>query len=461
MADKDSTRVVVIGGGPGGYAAAFRCAQHGLDVTVVDEGEGLGGVCVDRGCIPSKALLTVMETILRAREAKAAGVRFGEPEIDVEKLRKWKDGVVERLVKGLDGLAEGREIEHVRGRARFVAEDAVEIDGERRLEFDYAVVATGSRPRPLPGVDFGGRIMDSTAALALEDVPDSLLVVGGGYVGLELGQVYATLGSHVTLVEMTDSLLPGTDPDLVEPLAAAMDDAFEGVHLETRVEEVESTDEGVRARLGDDEPRTFDRALIAIGRVPNVEDLGLEEAGVETTDAGTVRVDAQRRTTNERILALGDLTGGHWLAHEAMREGEVAADVLAGESAAFDVRAVPAVVYTDPQVAWCGLTETQAKEDDREIRVARFPWAASGRALTLGATDGLTKLIFDAEEGRLLGAGIVGRQAEALIAEAVIAIEMGAVARDLALSVHPHPTLSETLGEAAARLHGEALHVKD
>ncbi|HKK72368.1 MAG TPA: dihydrolipoyl dehydrogenase [Candidatus Krumholzibacteria bacterium] len=458
MSDDEAGRVIVIGGGPGGYAAAFRAADRGLSVTVVDEGDGLGGVCVDRGCIPSKALLTIMETILRAREASEAGVHFDDPSIDLDALRTWKDEIVDRLVGGLDSLAERRDIEHVHGRARFVDTDTVEIDGDERRSFDHVVLATGSRPRPLPGVEFGERIMDSARALALPDLPGSLLVVGGGYVGLELGQVYATLGSEVTVVEMTDSLLPGTDEDLVGPLSDAVAAMVHDVRLGTRVEELTEADGAVEARI-DDETLTFDRALVAIGRVPNVEDLGLDAAGIETRDDGTVDVDEHRRTSNPRVLALGDVAGGAWLAHEAMREGEVAADVIAGEADAFDARAIPAVVYTDPQVAWCGLTEAEAERQEREVKVERFPWSASGRAHTLGASAGFTKLLFDPDDGRLLGAGIVGRQAEALVAEAVVAIEMGAVARDLEMSIHPHPTLSETIGEAAASFHGVATHV--
>lgn len=453
--------VLVIGGGPGGYAAAFQAAHRGLDVVLVSDEPRLGGVCLLRGCIPSKTLLSVSDLIQQTRVAAEHGVQFDEPTIELEELRGWKDHVVERLTDGLQHLAERRKVRVVRGHAVFAGSGEVRLensDEADRIRYGHAILAAGSRPIPLPGTEFGGRIMDSSRALDLEEVPGTLLVVGGGYVGLELGMVYATLGTAVTVAEMTDGLLPGTDRDLVKPLRRRVDELFEEVLLETEVAGVEQTDDGVRVELGGDE-RTFERVLVAIGRRPNTDGLGLDETDVETDEDGTVAVDEQRRTTDERIFAIGDVAGGMQLAHEAMHEGRVAADVIAGEPAAFDRRAVPAVVYTDPQVAWCGVTEQDAESQGIEVEVVRYPWSASGRAASIGATDGVTKLLLEPKTERVLGVGIVGPDAEALIAEGALAVEMGAVARDLAMTVHPHPTLSETLGEAAEAFFGSATHL--
>ncbi len=455
-------QLLVIGAGPAGYAAAFRAADLGLDVTVVSDEERVGGVCLLRGCIPSKTLLSAAELIGTAREAGEHGISFGEPEIDLDRLRGWKDEVVDGLVEGLDGIFEKRGIRRVWGRARCTGETEVEVEGDesQHIGFDNAIVATGSSPVSLPDVEPGDRIMDSARALELADVPERLLVVGGGYVGLEMGMVYATLGSRVTLVEMMDRLMVNADPDLVEPLAGRVEELFEGVHLQVGVEGLEESEDGVEVRFsGEGEPpseTSFDRVLVAIGRRPNTADLGLDAADVEMDDNGFVVVGDTRRTSNARIYAAGDVTGGMMLAHEGMREGKVAAESIAGEPAAFDVRAIPAVVYTDPQIAWCGLTE---QEVDDEVKVVRFPWSASGRARSMGATTGFTKLLLEPETGRVLGMGAVGRHAEALISEGVLAMEMGAVADDLALTVHPHPTLSETIGEAAELLHGSATHL--
>lgn len=459
------TEVLVVGGGPGGYAAAFRAADLDLDVTLVSEESRLGGVCLLRGCIPSKALLTLSELMLTGRAAKEKGINFGEPEVDIDAVRQWKDAVVERLVDGLDHLCERRGVQLVEGRARFTDSSAVRVEGPGggSFEFGHCIIAPGSRPIPLPEGDFGERVMDSGRALDLTDVPETLLVVGGGYVGLEMGMVYATLGSAVTLVEMTDRLMPRADPDLVEPIAERMAGLFEAIHLETRVTALEEDESEVGVQLEgdvDESEARFDRVLLAIGRRPNSDDLGLDSTNVEVDDEGFVRVDEQRRTADERIFAIGDVTGGYMLAHEAMREGKVAAEAIAGEPAAFDARAVPAVVYTDPQLAWCGLTERGAKSAGREVRVERFPWSASGRAVSMGVTRGMTKLLADPATGRVLGAGVVGPQAEAMISELVLAMEMGAVTRDLAWSVHPHPTLSETVGEAAELFLGGATHLK-
>lgn len=459
------SEVVVIGGGPGGYAAAFRAADLGLDVTIVNDEERLGGVCLLRGCIPSKALLEATELVLRSHEARAWGVEFSDVEVDLDRLRKWKGEVVDQLVSGLEQIAGGRGVTVVRARAQFAGPRELRLtagDDTASMEFDHAIIATGSQPIPLPGTTFGQRIIHSARALDLPDVPDRLLVVGGGYVGLELGTVYAALGSAVTLVEMTDRLLPRADTDLVEPLADQVRERFADVHPKTTVTELIETDDEVRAAFDSDSApneQTFDRALVAIGRRPNTADLGLDALDVQVDDDGFIMTDAQRRTDADGVFAIGDVVGGSLLAHEAMHEGRVAAEAIAGRPAAFDVRAVPAIVYTDPQVAWCGLTEREAVEAKRQVEVTRFPWRASGRALTMGAADGMTKLITDPRTGRVLGVGLVGRDAESLIGEGVLAVEMGAVAEDLARSIAAHPTLSETIHEAADLLLGHPVHL--
>lgn len=467
MADdaSDQTQLLIVGAGPGGYAAAFRAADLGLSVTIVHDDDRVGGVCLLRGCIPSKALLEIADLLLLAEEAAARGLAFGDPEIDLDRVREWKDEVVDELVDGLEGLMKQRGIEVVQARARFTGSDSVTLDADgdqRRLGFDHAIIATGSSPQPLPGTSFSERVLDSSRALALTDVPDRLLVVGGGYVGLELGSVYAALGSRVTLVEMTDSLLPTADADLVEPLAAHIRDTLDAVHLGVSVSEVRDEDDEVEVDFdGEDAPESasYDRVLIAIGRRPNLDGLGLEDTEVELDDDGFIAVDESRRTADANIYAIGDVVGGYQLAHEAFHEGIVAAEAIAGQPAVFDVRAVPAVVYTDPQLAWCGLTERDAQAQEVEVEVVRFPWKASGRALTLAGDDGLTKLLTEPGTGRILGVGVVGRRAESLITEGVLAIEMGAVIEDLARSVAPHPTLSETLHEAAQVGIGSPLHL--
>jgi dihydrolipoamide dehydrogenase len=458
-----STEVVVVGGGPGGYAAAFRAAQRGLDTTLVsDEPAGLGGVCLLRGCIPSKALLEMTGRVDRARVAAEAGIRFGDPEIDLDALREWTGEVVRGLVGGLGKLAEARGVRVVEGRGRFESSRRLRVlDSDvTAVEFEHAIVAAGARPVALPDLPFDGAVWDSARALELPEVPERLLVVGAGYVGLEMATVYARLGSAVTVVEEEDRILPLADPELAAPLARRLEGVLEELRLETSVRSLEAEEGGVVAELGG-ESESFDRVLVAIGRAPATEELGLEETEVTRDDDGFLVVDEERRTTDPRIFAVGDCTGGKGLDHEAMREGKVAADVLAGEPAAWDPRAVPAVVYTDPQVAWCGLTEAQAREGGGEVRVARVPLAASGRARTLAgsATDGLVKLVAD-DHGRLLGAGFCGPHVESLVAEAALALEMGATTADLALTIHPHPSLSETLAEAAELLEGVPTHVE-
>ncbi len=447
--------VVVIGGGPGGYSAAFRCAELGLETVVVDTAKRLGGTCLHEGCIPSKALLHAASVIEEAERAKNIGIEFGAPRISLDPLRKWKtERVVGRLARGLLSVAKARGVEVVGGRGVFEDSRSVRVEGDepQKLVFKHAIIATGSRPASPPGLAVTSeRVMDSTAALDLVDVPERLLVIGGGYIGLELGQAYAALGSAVTVVEMTDGLLPGVDRDLVQPLARRSEKLFARILLGTTVSELRDVGTGVEARLGADSER-FDRVLIAVGRRPVSEDLGLERTRVTRDARGVIVVDDTCRTSDPRIHAVGDVTGEPMLAHRASRQGKVAAEVIAGRPAAFDAVAIPAVVFTDPEVAWCGLTESQAAAQSIAVKVARFQWAASGRALTLGRSDGITKLVVDAESGRVLGAGIVGPGAGELVAEATLAIEAALTAEDVAATIHTHPTLSETLMEAAEML---------
>jgi len=466
--DSLSTSVAVVGGGPGGYACAFRAADLGLDVTLIDPEPHPGGVCLYRGCIPSKTYLHVAALLTEAEQAREWGVSFGQPSIDVGALRAWKDRVVGQLTGGLGKLCEAKGVSFVRGRATFRTGRRLHVDcvdpRSVEVEFEHAVVATGSRPTTvaelLPG---SRRVMSSTAALELEDVPASLLVVGGGYIGLELGTVYAALGSRVTIVEMTGSLLPGVDADLVRVVARALERRVEAIRLNTRVSSLEERPDGLLATLTDGdgkaEEASFDKVLVAVGRQPNSSGLGLSETAVETDDRGFIRVDAQRRTAEPTIFAIGDVVGGTQLAHKATHEGLTAAEVIAGGAAEFAPAAIPAVVFTDPELAWCGLTETEARRDGRKVKVARFPWQASGRAATLGRTEGLTKLVIDEESERVLGVAMVGGGAGELIAEGALAIEMGAVADDLAATIHPHPTLSETVMEAAEVFHGRSVHL--
>lgn len=467
MTDKRlETDLVVIGGGPGGYAAAFHAADLGLKVTLIDLRENPGGVCLNVGCIPSKALLHAAEIIDEAEHARAFGVTFSEPQLDIEKLRGWKDKIVSQLTGGLGQLGKARGVEYIQGKARFESASLLKVEtasGVAEVAFKNAIIATGSRPSLIPGVEIkeGGRIMDSTGALALADVPKSLLVVGGGYIGLELGTVYAALGSKVSVVEMLDGLLPGADRDLVRPLSKRCKEAFEGIYLETKVASIKETKKGVVVKFEGkvNEEQTFDRVLISIGRRPNSEDLGLESTRVKVGKGGFIEIDHQCRTAEPNIFAIGDIAGQPMLAHKAMREGKVAAEVAAGKKSAFDNVAIPAVVFTNPEIAWVGLTETEAEQKGIPFQVARFPWAASGRALTLGRTEGMSKMLFDPDSGRVLGVGIVGPNAGEMIAEGTLAIEMAAVAEDLALTIHTHPTLSETVGEVAEVFLGHATHI--
>ena len=466
----DSTQLVVVGAGPGGYAAAFYAADRGMQVTLVDPSPNPGGVCLYRGCIPSKALLHVANGIDEAKHAAAWGVSFDKPSIDVAKVRAFKDRVVTQLTGGVGQVARLRKIAYVQGTAAFRDARTLDIthtDGKAStLGFQHAVIATGSQPAKVPGLSIDNpRVMDSTSALDLPDIPKSLLVVGGGYIGLELGTVYAALGSKVTIVEMTDGLLPGADRDLVNILAKRIGTITEAVLLNTKVSGVKEAKDGIAVTFEGQLPegmpreRTFDRVLVSVGRRPNSAVPGLDRTRVKVNQRGFIEVNEARGTAEPAIYAIGDVVGEPMLAHKASHEARVAIDAILGERVAFEPLAIPAVVFTDPEVAWCGLTELEAARQKREVTVARFPWGASGRAITLDRTDGVTKLVIHPQSERILGVGIVGPDAGELIAEGVMAVEMGATAADVKLMIHAHPTLSETLMEAAEVFFGQSTHV--
>jgi len=464
MADQE-TDVVVVGAGPGGYAAAFHSADLGMQTTMVDTRERPGGVCLFVGCIPSKTLLSAADLLQDAEEADQFGIKFGKPEIQLDKLRQFKEKVVDKLTSGLSDIARLRKVQFIQARATFESSNTLLLEGNgpSRLRFKHAVLATGSVPMTLPGIDLKSpRLMDSTGALALEDVPASLLVVGGGYIGLELGSVYAALGSKVTVVELLDGLLPGVDRDLVRPLDKRVRKLFAGVHLKTKVVGIREVKEGLEVEFdGDINPKrqTFSRVLVSVGRRPSSTGIGLENTKAKINAKGFVEIDRQCRTADPAISAIGDVAGQPMLAHKAMREGKVAVEVIAGRKSVFDNRAIPAVVFTNPEIAWAGMMDAEAKAAGRKFKVVRFPWAASGRAVSLGRTEGLTKMLFDEETGQVLGVGITGPHAGELIAEGTLAIEMGAVAEDLAVTIHTHPTLSETVGEVAEAFLGQATHI--
>ncbi len=468
MTEQARTRVAIIGGGPGGYAAAFMANDLGLDVTLIDVEKNPGGVCLYRGCIPSKAFLHVARILTEAREAAYWGIAFDEPKVDLNRLRESKDEVVKRMTGGLGQLCKSRKIKYIQGRASFEDSRTLSIihdDGAtERLETDYTILATGSRPTPLSELFLESpRMMDSTAALQMEDIPRNLLVVGGGYIGLELGTVYAAMGSKVTIVEKESTLLPGADPDLVEVLHKRLEPFVERILLNTSVASIKEARGGLAVTLegkeAENKPAQFDRVLVCIGRRPNSSGVGLKNTRVSLTDGGLVEVDAQRRTKDPYIYAIGDLTGEPMLAHKASHEGRVAAESIAGQRTAFEPNAIPAVVFTDPEVAWCGLMEKEAEAKGIEVKVARFPWAASGRAATLNRPEGLTKLITDPDTEQILGVGIAGTGAGELISEGVLAVEMGATAYDVGFTIHPHPTLGETIMETADLIFGHAAHV--
>lgn len=465
MADQSTaTQVVVIGGGPGGYAAAFLAADLGMKVVLVDNEANPGGTCLYRGCIPSKALLHAARVLSEAKEAAHFGIEFQPPRIDSNRLRTWKEEVVGKLTGGLGQISKQRKVEYIRGTASILDARTLNIasgDGERRLTFDHAILATGSVPAMLPGLPQSLRIIDSTGALELADVPQTLLVVGGGYIGLELGTVYAALGTQVEVVEMLDGLLPGADRDLVTPLAKRIEKIFHKVMLNTKVAEIKEGKNGIQVRFegADGAEHVYDKVLISVGRKPNSAIAGLENTRVQKDAKSFIKIDPQRRTAEPSIYAIGDVAGEPMLAHKAMHEGRTAVEAIHGKKVAFEPRAIPAVVFTDPEVAWCGLTETQAAKENRPIKVARFPWGASGRATTLDRNDGVTKLVIDPESERVLGVGITGVGAGDLISEGVLAVEMAALASDVGLTIHPHPTLSETLMEAAEVFYGQATDI--
>lgn len=454
------TQVLVLGAGPGGYTAAFRAADLGLEVTLIERWPTLGGVCLNVGCIPSKALLHAAKVIDEAASMAAHGIDFGAPKIDTDKLRGWKSGVVKKLTGGLEMLAKQRKVSVMRGTGRFIAPRVIEVtsdEGVSQISFDYGIIAAGSEPVRLPFVPQDPRVMDSTDALELRELPKRLLVIGGGIIGLEMGCVYDALGTRVSVVEVMKQLMPGADPDLVKPLEKRLRKRYEQVMLGVKVKAVSALKEGLRVEFegeGAPEPQVYDRVLVAVGRKPNGALIDAGKAGVSVDERGFIRVDRQMRTNVPHIFAIGDLVGQPMLAHKASHEGKVAAEVIAGEKRAFDARVIPSVAYTDPEVAWVGLTETEAKAKGIAVQKGVFPWAASGRSLAQGRDEGFTKLLFDPQSHRVLGGGIVGPNAGELIGEISLAIEMGADAADVGLTIHPHPTLSESIAFSAEAFEG-------
>jgi len=461
-------QLIVIGAGPGGYAAAFLAADLGINVTLIDDEKNPGGVCLYRGCIPSKALLHVAKVISESEHAKNFGVEFSKPKIKIDKMREWKDDVVKKLTGGLGQLSKQRKVEYIQGLAKFINANSIEVtkenDEKEMMNFENIIISTGSHPTKIPGLSIDSlRLLDSTSALDIKDIPQSMLVIGGGYIGLELGTVYATLGTKITVVEMLPGILSGADSDLVAVLSKNVQSLFESIMLNTKVVEMKEEKKGIKVIFEDKDlkrvEKMFDKVLMSIGRKPNSKDIGLENTKVVIDDKGFIKVDDQMRTAEKGIFAIGDVAGEPMLAHKASHEGRTAVEVIAGHDVIFDPKAIPAVVFTDPEVAWCGLTESEAKEQNKDVTIAQFPWAASGRAMTLDRADGLTKLIIDTESERILGMGIVGPGAGDLIAEGVLAIEMNANATDLKLTIHPHPTLSETLMESAEVFFGQSTHI--
>ncbi len=453
--------LLVLGSGPGGYTAAFRAADLGLKVVLVERDPYLGGVCLNVGCIPSKALLHAAKVITEAEEMAHFGVALGKPKIDLDALRGWKESVVKKLTGGLAGLAKGRKVQVVTGKGSFTGANTVSVetaDGAKTISFDQCIVAAGSEPVRLPFIPQDDpRVIDSTGALELADIPKRLLVIGGGIIGLEMACVYDALGSRVTIVELMDQIIPGADKDIVKPLHKRIEGRYEAIHLGAKVTGVEAMKSGLKVAMEGPKGKfddVFDRVLVAVGRRPNGKALGLDAAGVTVNDRGFVPVDKQMRTNVPHIFAIGDVVGQPMLAHKAVHEGKVAAEVAAGENRAFDARVIPSVAYTDPEVAWVGLTETEAKAKGVKYGKGVFPWAASGRSLSLGRDEGLTKLLFDEETDRVIGAGIVGPNAGDLVAEVALAIEMDADATDIGRTIHPHPTLSETVNFAAEMFEG-------
>lgn len=452
-----NTKLLILGGGPGGYTAAFRAADLGLQVTLVDAQKNLGGVCLHCGCIPSKSLLHAARILTDSREAKDIGIDFGQPKLDVAKLRAWKNSVIQRLTGGISFLVKQHKVEFLQGRATFLDSNSVKVekaDGtSENISFDHAIIATGSQSIPLPFAPVSRRVMDSTTALDLENIPQRLLVIGGGYIGLELGTAYAAFGSEVSVVEMMPTILPGVDRDLVSILERRLKKTFKSILLNTKVIELKESAHGISVtfeeKSGQRQQGEFDKVLVAVGRKPNAADLGLKNTKVKIDSNGFIEVDASRRTADPKIYAVGDVTGNPMLAHKASAEGHIAAEVIAGKKSSFTPKAIPAVVFTDPEIAWCGLTETEAKEKNLNVKIVKMPWAASGRATTMNRTDGVTKIIADGKTEKILGIAFVGVGAGDLISEGVLAIEMNAKVSDLNRTIHPHPTLSETLMDTA------------
>ncbi|MGE5301952.1 MAG: dihydrolipoyl dehydrogenase [Alphaproteobacteria bacterium] len=459
------TEIVVLGAGPGGYAAAFYAADRGKKVTLVEQNARLGGICLNSGCIPSKALLHATALLREIKTSATRGIEFGPSTINIDKLRAWKDSILDKLGDGIRGLAQKRHVQVLHGRGHFEASQTLRVetsDGQKFVEYDNAVIAVGSKPAMPSAFDLGNkRIMTSTEALEIPDIPNHLLIVGGGYIGMELGTVYATLGSQVVVLEALPSVLPGIDPDLVRPVARFAQKAFKEVRVNTKVLKMATAGKQIKVTTQlekEQREELYDRVLVSVGRVSNCSDLGLENTEVKKDDKGFIISDAQLRTDDPHIYAIGDVTGGVLLAHRAAKQARIAIDAILGDLSVFKNIVIPAVVYTDPEIAWCGLSETEAKEKSIEIKTAKFLWGASGRALTLDRPDGMTKLVIEPETERILGVGIVGHGAGELISEGVVAIEMGATVGDVAESVHPHPTLSETLMEAAEAFYGTATH---
>jgi dihydrolipoamide dehydrogenase len=460
-----STEILVLGAGPGGYTAAFYAADKGKKVTLVEQNRRLGGICLNVGCIPSKALLHATEILAEATVSAHRGIELGQPKIDLDKLRSWKEGILEKLGQGIKSLAQHRGVQVIHGRGHFEDSETLRVEtaqGQKFIRYQKAIIAVGSKPTMPNAFDLGNkRIMTSSEALELPDIPQDLLIVGGGYIGMELGTVYAALGSKVVVLEALPSILTGVDPDLIRPVARAAQKAFKEIRVDTKVMKMATAGKQIKVTMEVNKElreELYDRVLVSVGRSPNYTDLGLENTKVTKDDKGFIQCNPQQQTEDPNIYAIGDVNGGALLAHRASREAKIAVEAILGEPTAFENIVIPAVVYTHPEIAWCGLTETEAKEKGTEIKVAKFPWGASGRALTLDRTDGLTKLIIDPDTERILGVGIVGAGAGELISEGVLAVEMGATARDIAESVHPHPTLSETLMEAAESFYGTATH---
>ena len=462
------TQLAVIGGGPGGYSAAFLAADLGMQVTLIELEKNPGGVCLYRSCIPSKTLLHISKLITEAEEAKKWGIDFGKPAIDLDKLRAFKENVVNKVTGGTGLLTKHRKINYLQGRATFVNSSKLSVEllagGNEEIEFGKAIVATGSLPAKIPSLSVKSeKIIDSTGALELKDIPKNMLVIGGGYIGLELGSVYAVLGSEISVVEMMPGLLPGADRDLVNILAKSLERKFKSIMVNTKVKDIEEIEKGIKVKFegeGIKEPeQVFEKVLISVGRTPNARGIGLENTKVEIDQRGFIKVNSQLQTADDNIYAIGDVVGNPMLAHKASHEGRVAVEVIAGHRVEFKPAAIPAVIYTDPEIAWCGLTETEAREKNIEVKVARFPWQASGRATSMDRNDGVTKLIIDPKTERILGMAIAGVNAGEMISEGVLAVEMAAIAEDIALSIHPHPTLSETIMESAEVFYGLSTHV--